>query len=77
MFNNSLTDEMAIHEAMRDCRDVGLVVRIVALHATAKVLILVKEANGFPLTSGTFDTFNATGALNFLVRTYNDYRSWK
>ncbi|WKV24211.1 hypothetical protein LET1_00010 [Pectobacterium phage LET1] len=77
MFKNSLTDDMMLQAAIRDCRDAGLVVTMVALFETHQILILVKEANGFPLTSGTFDMFNETGALNFLVNTHNDYRSWK
>lgn len=77
MFKNSLTDDIMLQAAIRDCGDAGLVVTMVALFETQQILILVKEANGFPLTSGTFDMFNATGAFQFLVNTYNDYRSWK
>lgn len=77
MFRNSTTDELMLQAAIQDCREAGLEVTICRLLETAQVLILVKESNDFPLTSGKFDMFNATGAINFLINTRNDYRSWK
>lgn len=76
MFGNSMTDEMMLQAAIKDCREVGLEVTIYQLSAAMAVVILVKEANGFPLTAGKFELFNATGAVQFLINTYNDYRSW-
>lgn len=77
MFSNSMTDDMMLREAIQDCRESGLVVSFYHLRETRQAVILVKEDNGFPLTSGTFDTLNALGAINFLINTRNDYRSWK
>lgn len=77
MFGNSMTDEMMLRAAIQDCQESGLEVSVVRLFETMQVLILVKEENGYPLTSGTFDLLNATGAINFLINTRNDYRSWK
>lgn len=76
MFGNSMTDDMMLRDAIQDCREAGLVVRLTHIFETRQVIILVKEDNGFPLTSGTFDMLNATGAINFLINTRNDYRSW-
>lgn len=77
MFSNSMTDDMLLREAIQDCQEAGLVVTLVLSSDMRQVIILVKEENGFPLTSGTFDTLNALGAISFLMNTRNDYRSWK
>lgn len=77
MFRNTTTDEMMLQSAIQDCRNVGLEVTLVEIFESMQILILVKEANGFPLTSGKFDSCNATGAVLFLINTRNDYRSWK
>ena len=77
MFRNTTTDEMMLQSAIRDCQNAGLEVTVCHIHEAMQILILVKEANGFPLTSGKFDSCNATGAVLFLINTRNDYRSWK
>ena len=76
MFRNSMTDEMMLRAVIQDCQESGLRVSLTHILETRQVIILVKEENGFPLTSGTFDVLNTTGALNFLINTRNDYRSW-
>ena len=76
MFGNSMTDDMMLRALIQDCREAGLVVNLTHILETRQVIILVKEDNGFPLTSGTFDMLNTTGAINFLINTRNDYRSW-
>ena len=76
MFGNSMTDDMMLRTVIQDCRELGLVVSLTHLFETRQVIILVKEDNGFPLTSGTFDMLNTLGAINFLINTRNDYRSW-
>lgn len=74
MFTGNLTDQMALADAAGDCRAADLQVTFV--DTGSFIIVYVKEANDFPLTSGTFSRENLLGAIHFLVTTRNDYRSW-
>lgn len=75
MFEGSLTDQMTYQSAINDTRAEGLQVN--AALAAGFVILYIKESNGWVLTSGKFYQWDILGAINFLIKTRNDYRSWK
>lgn len=75
MFEGSLTDQMNYQSAITDVRNADLQVN--AVIAADFIILYIKESNGWVLTSGKFYQWDILGAIDFLIKTRNDYRSWK
>lgn len=75
MFEGSLTDQMHLQDAIRDLRSTGLYVGLDS--SPIEVLIWVREPNGWVLTYRSFRKHNILGAIEFITKTTQDYRSWK